>query len=152
MKYKISKNKNRYKSLDRISFEGGYGINKKIRITIYNDSMINSIINSIVKTKLNKISVLNMLYENNDDDEGTGKLIQIKIEELRHILLGEYKEYISNKKMQKILKDLKEIESRYKVNKRSKTKWQEATEKCHFFFYINYGDNYGYIYRCNYNN
>ena len=122
MKYKISKNKNRYKSLDRISFEGGYGINKKIRITIYNDSMINSIINSIVKTKLNKISVLNMLYENNDDDEGTGKLIQIKIEELRHILLGEYKEYISNKKMQKILKDLKEIESRYKVNKRSKTK------------------------------
>ena len=122
MKYKISKNKNRYKSLDRISFEGGYGFNKKIRITIYNDSMINSIINSIVKTKLNKISVLNMLYENNDDDEGTGKLIQIKIEELRHILLGEYKEYISNKKMQKILKDLKEIESRYKVNKRSKTK------------------------------
>lgn len=122
MKYKISKNKNKYKSSKRISFDDGFDFNKKIKITIYNKDMINSIINSKIKSKLNKISILNMLYENNDDDDSTGRLIQIKIEELRQIILGEYKEYISDKKAQSLLKDLNGLETKYKINRKTKTR------------------------------
>lgn len=122
MKYKISKNKNKYKSSKKISFDDGFDFNKKIKITIYNKDMINSIINSKIKSKLNKISILNMLYENNDDDDSTGRLIQIKIEELRQIILGEYKEYISDKKAQSLLKDLNGLETKYKINRKTKTR------------------------------
>lgn len=122
MKYKISKNKNKYKSSKRISFDDGFDFNKKIKITIYNKDMINNIINSKIKSKLNKISILNMLYENDDDDDSTGRLIQIKIEELRQIILGEYKEYISDKKAQSLLKDLNGLETKYKINRKTKTR------------------------------
>lgn len=127
MKYIINKKNDKYKSNKRLIFEGGFGFNKKIQITIYNEDMIKGIINNKIRTKLNKITVLNMLYENDEDDDSTGRLARIKIEELRCILLGEYKEFIGEKKINSLLKDLDKLEKSYKQEKKVRLRWQEMT-------------------------
>ena len=122
MKYTISKNKKKYRLKNKLSFKNGFDFNKKINITIYNEEMIQNVINSKIKARLNKISVLYMLYSNDEDDESTGRLVQIKIEELRSILLGEFKNYISDSKRQAIEKDLSKIAEKVRINSKTKTR------------------------------
>ena len=120
MKYSISKNKNKYKASKKLSFKDGFNFNKTVSITIYDEDMIKSVINNKIKSRLNKISILYMLYENDDEDESTGRLIEIKIEELRRLLLGEYHGFLSESKVHGLEKDLTKISE--KINKRDKIK------------------------------
>lgn len=135
MKYIIKKNKKKYKLEKKLSLKNGFDFNKSINITIYNEDMIKNIINSKIKARLNKISVLYMLYSNDEDDDSTGRLVQIKIEELRRILYGEFKNFISDSKRHAIEKDLSKISDKVKINSKTKTRWQEMTLIIHFFFY-----------------
>ena len=120
MKYSISKNKNKYKASKKLSFKDGFHFNKTVSITIYDEDMIKSVINNKIKSRLNKISILYMLYETDDEDESTGRLIEIKIEELRRLLLGEYHDFLSESKVHGLEKDLTKISD--KINKRNKSK------------------------------
>ena len=146
MKYIINKNKKKYKLEKKLSLKNGFDFNKSINITIYNEDMIKNIINSKIKSRLNKISVLYMLYSNDEDDDSTGRLVQIKIEELRSILLGDFKNFISDSKRQAIEKDLSKISDKIKINSKTKSRWQEMTLIIHFFFYTYFGEsNWLYI-------
>ena len=103
-------------------------LNKEIRFTTNgmvleaSNKAEENVINSKIKARLNKISVLYMLYSNDEDDESTGRLVQIKIEELRSILLGEFKNYISDSKRQAIEKDLSKIAEKVRINSKTKTR------------------------------
>lgn len=92
---------------------------KNEKIYIYNEELVEKIIDNSFNQKYRKLLYIIMdIVENEDSTDSDEELILIKIDELKNLLLAKYYKYISRELLNKYLKMLmlleEKLESRHK--------------------------------------
>ena len=112
MKYfSITKTNKKNKMEPGLSLKEGYRFNQKIRITLYDNSMIDYILNKKINNTLKNIINMMVLLEE-ESDEDSVLLISAKLETLRKLLLEKYSRYINNQDTESYLKKIEKLEER----------------------------------------
>jgi len=119
MKDKIKKINCEFK-IEEKETEYKFLFNKKNeKIYIYNDELVEKIIDNSFNQKYRKLLYIVMdIVENEDSSDSDEELILFKIEDLKNILLNKYYKYISKMSLNKYMKMLMLLEE--KLAKREK--------------------------------
>ena len=96
-------------------------MNEHEKIIIYNNELLEKVIDNKFNKKYRKLLYLVMEVTGNDDsDDDEINIALLKIEELKNILLGKYYKYISKELLNKYLKMMMLLEEKLSVPKRGR--------------------------------
>ena len=118
--FSITKTDVNYNIEECLSLKEGYKFNQKIKITLYNQTMIKYILIKKINTSLRNIINMILSLDNDEDEDGILE-ISAKIETLRKILIGKYSKYIGIKETEDYLKKLDKLEERVGTRKVKKS-------------------------------
>ena len=120
---KIKEVKNEFKIIE-LKEEQSFKIQRdNLKITIYDEEIINDLINKNLQKKYGRLVYLVASLNDNDDTTDSDVfLVRNKIDELRNIILTKYAKYLKRSILNKYLKALLLLEEKIILPKRSKNR------------------------------
>lgn len=95
--------------------------NEEEKLFVYDEELVENIIDSIFNQKYRKLLYLVMdIEENEDSTDSDCELALIKIEELKNLLLSKYYKYISRELLNKYLKMMMLLEEKLTIPRRGR--------------------------------
>lgn len=116
---KIKNPKNNLEIVE-IDSQGGFAFNKgkdDIKITVYDNVVIENIIADFFKQKFQKLVYLVSLFNSSDDDDTDDSLVRDKCEELKQLLIIKYQKFLNKKDLAKYINMIDMLESEIKITR-----------------------------------
>lgn len=118
MKSSIKKVKSEFEVVEKEEKKFTLNMNESEKIIIYNDDLLEKVIDNKFNKKYRKLLYLVMEVAENGDSEDEINIALLKIEELKNILLNKYYRYINKDILNKYLKMIMLLEQKLTVPKR----------------------------------